>query len=302
MKTVTFYYTQSGQAFNVAQSLCSPLVSAGHIVIYKEIIPIQEYPFPWTKYEFFDSFPETRLGIPPSGICPIVLSDVEDADLVIIVGQSWFLSPSLPLQSFFADSDVRRYLKGKNVIFVNACRNMWLMTSRQIKEYLNDLQANFVGQLVLQDKHPNLISALTIVRWLLYGKKGESYFLPYAGITDDDIYRCTRFGEIILQEWKFGSFLYLQNKLLDSGAIVYKPSIVFIEKAGHRMFGYWACFIRKKGGFRDKHRKGRVECFFYYLLFVLFLVSPFAQLFFYLTYPLHRVQKHKIEDTYLKYN
>jgi len=109
MKTVVFYYTQSGQALSAVQNICKPLAGttgSENILIYKQIIPLQDYPFPWNGDEFFDTFPETRLGLPPSGISPIDLSDVEDADLVIVAGQSWFLSPSLPLQSFFTDRQI----------------------------------------------------------------------------------------------------------------------------------------------------------------------------------------------------
>lgn len=300
LKTVVFYYTQSGQALSVARSICEPMEKAGACIVYKEIIPVQQYPYPWSKYEFFDSFPETRLGMPPSGIHQIDLTDADDVDLVIIVGQSWFLSPSLPLQSFFEDTEVRRYLKGRNVLFVNACRNMWLMTGRKVKAYLRDIQAHLVGHIVLQDRHPNLVSALTIVRWLMYGKKGRSFLLPSAGISDADISDCSKFGGIILDGISDGGFSQLQDRLLASGAIDYKPSILFLEKAGHRMFGFWAKFIRRKGGFRDKRRRLRVECFFYYLLFVLFLISPLGQLFFYLTYPLHRVRQHQLEDVNIK--
>ena len=104
MKIAVFYYTQSGQALNVARSICSKMNDVS--VVYKEIVPLTTYPFPWSKNAFFDAFPETRLGIPPSGIVPMDFSDVEDAGLVLVVGQSWFLSPSLPLQSFFTDDNI----------------------------------------------------------------------------------------------------------------------------------------------------------------------------------------------------
>ena len=148
MKIAVFYYTQSGQALNVARSICSKMNDVS--VVYKEIVPLTTYPFPWSKNAFFDAFPETRLGIPPSGIVPMDFSDVEDAGLVLVVGQSWFLSPSLPLQSFFTDEQVKQYLSGRKVVFVNACRNMWLMTSRKVKAYLSDAHAKMVGQIVLQ--------------------------------------------------------------------------------------------------------------------------------------------------------
>lgn len=292
MKVAVFYYSQSGQALNAVKSICSVFQH----VEYKQIVPLQDYPFPWNKDEFFDTFPETRLGIPPSGIKPMDFSDIEDADLVFVVGQSWFLSPSLPLQSFFADEQVRSYLKGRHVVFVNVCRNMWLMTGRKVKGYLKEMNARLIGHIVMQDNAPNLVSALTIVRWLLYGKKQPSWMLPGAGVSASDISGASKFGEIILEACGNNDFSMLQEKLLSAGAIKYNPSILFLEKMGHRMFGLWAKFIRMKGGFRDARRLTRVNLFFYYLLIVLFVVSPFAQLVFYLTWPLRRVGKHRLED------
>ena len=293
MKTAVFYYTQSGQALNVAKSLCREMQGE---VVFKQIIPLHDYPFPWDKDDFFAVFPETRLGIPLSGIEQLDFSDIEDADLVMVVGQSWFLSPSQPLQSFFVDQQVKEYLKGKHVVFVNACRNMWLMTSRKVKAYLKAAEANGVGHVVLQDKASNLVSALTIVRWLMFGKQRGTKLLPDAGISENDISEASRFGRVIESAWKNNNLSRLQGELLSIGAIQYKPSIMFLEKTGHRMFGFWAKYIRRKGEFGDVRRRFRTNLFFYYLLVVLFLISPFGQLAFYLTYPLHRVGYHKDID------
>ena len=298
MKVAVFYYSQSGQALSVAKSICGPLVEQGHQVVYKQICPLEDFPFPWDKDEFFDIFPETRLGLPPIGNKAIDFSDIEDAGLVVIAGQSWFLSPSVPIQSFFLDEEVRAYLHNRDMIFVNACRNMWLMTSRQIKRYAKEIGARLVGHIVLQDNHANLISALTIVRWLMFNRK-DGKLLPDAGVSQKDIDSTDRFGNAIADAYQNDKVDTLQDELLREGAIIYKPSILFLEKAGHRMFGLWAKFIRKKGGFRDKRRMMRVNMFFYYLLFVLFVVSPFGQLFFFLTYPLQKVNFHKHVDCYL---
>ena len=298
MKVAVFYYSQSGQALSVAKSICGPLVEQGHQIVYKQICPLEDFPFPWDKDEFFDIFPETRLGLPPVGNKAIDFSDIEDAGLVVIAGQSWFLSPSVPIQSFFLDEEVRAYLHNRDMIFVNACRNMWLMTSRQIKRYAKEIGARLVGHIVLQDNHANLISALTIVRWLMFNRK-DGKLLPDAGVSQKDIDSTDRFGNAIADAYKNDKVDTLQDELLREGAIIYKPSILFLEKAGHRMFGLWAKFIRKKGGFRDKRRMMRVNMFFYYLLFVLFVVSPFGQLFFFLTYPLQKVNFHKHVDCYL---
>jgi hypothetical protein len=300
MKVAVFYYTQSGQAYSVARSIChaleQPSPDSEWQVVYKQIVPKEHYPFPWNKYEFFDTFPETRLGMPPSGIEPIDFSDIADAGLVLIVGQSWFLSPSLPLQSFFTDEQVKSYLNGREIIFVNACRNMWLMTARKVKRYVAEANARLAGHIVLQDNAPNLVSVLTIIRWLMYGKQEASGLLPRAGVSEADLAGAAQFGEIIKRAWTAHDWKHLQDRLIEAGAVNYKPSVLFLEKAGHRMFGLWARFVRRKGGFRDQRRRRRLWLFYAYLLAVLFLVSPFAQLFFYLTYPLHHVSQQRRED------
>lgn len=177
MKIAVFHYSQTGQAATAARNLFST-VDASTVVKHKAIRPVQDFPFPWDLYKFFDAFPETRLGLPPTGIQPIDFQDIADADLVVVVGQSWFLSPPLPLQSFFADSEVKAYLSGRKVVFVNVCRNMWLMTIRWVKAYLKSVGAELVGHIVLQDHHNNLVSAATVVRWLIHGRKEASRLLP----------------------------------------------------------------------------------------------------------------------------
>jgi len=47
-KIAVFYYTQSGQALQIVQSVCQPLEKAGNTVIYKAIEPEKPFPFPWT--------------------------------------------------------------------------------------------------------------------------------------------------------------------------------------------------------------------------------------------------------------
>lgn len=301
MKIAVFVYSQSGQAEEAAKRIFSSCKydtnnTNEDTIIFKTIIPEQDYPFPWDKTSFFDTFPETRLGIPPSGIKPIDMSDVEDAGLVVIVGQSWFLSPSLPLQSFFYNEQIRDYLNGRNVLFINVCRNMWLKTIQWIKDYLHKVNAKLVGHIVLQDRHQNLVSAATIVRWLLHGQKEASLILPAAGVSEENLSKAKRFGVIIRKAVDAGGYDNLQTELLSAGAIQYKPSIIHVEKIGYRMFGFWAKFIRNKGRFRDSRRLFRVRLFYIYLVIVLFFVSPFVQLFFLLTYPLRRISKNRQID------
>lgn len=292
MKTAIFYYSQSGQAKEIAQSLAK---SMGEVVV-KEIRPTMTFPYPWSRRDFFDAFPESRLGLPPCKIEELGLRNCQDSGVIVMVCQSWFLSPSLPLQAFMEDPEVRAFMKGRKVVLVNGCRNMWLMTMHKVRNSLGDMGAEMVGHIVMQDRNPNLVSVMTIICWLFYGKKQRSWLLPSAGVSPTDIDRGEHFGKIIAKAIADDDYANLQRRLVEAGAIDYKPSVLFLEKIGHRMFGLWARFIRKKGNFGDSRRQFRCTLFIIYLVVVLYLISPFGVLFFWLTYPLRNISRQKDND------
>lgn len=288
LTVAVFYYTQTGQALAIARSLCAPLEAAGCRVVTREIHPVTAYPYPWSSEAFFQVFPESRLGI-ACAIEPVDLSgEVAEADLVLVVGQSWYLSLSTPLHAFFQSPEVRAYLHGRPVVFVNGCRNMWVMTQHEMRRYLREIGARYVGFIELHDKAPNLVSVLTIIRWLFYGRKEATRLLPAAGVSQRDVADADRFGLIILRTLYDGQWEQLQERLMHEGAVTFIPQLYFIERNGYRMWGRWAHFVRRRGGAGDPRRQGRLRLFKAYLFFVLYAVSPFGLLFYGLTYPLRR--------------
>ena len=288
LTVAVFYYTQTGQALAIARSLCAPLEAAGCRVVTREIRPVTAYPYPWSSEAFFQVFPESRLGI-ACAIEPVDLSGaVAEADLVLVVGQSWYLSLSTPLHAFFQSPEVRAYLHGRPVVFVNGCRNMWVMTQIETRRYLREIGARYVGFIELHDKAPNLVSVLTIIRWLFYGRKEATRLLPAAGVSQRDVADADRFGLVILRTLYDGQWEQLQERLMREGAVTFIPQLYFIERNGYRMWGRWAHFVRHRGGAGDPRRQGRLRLFKAYLFFVLYAVSPFGLLFYGLTYPLRR--------------
>ena len=288
LTVAVFYYTQTGQALAIARSLCAPLEAAGCRVVTREIRPVTAYPYPWSSEAFFQVFPESRLGI-ACAIEPVDLSGaVAEADLVIVAGQSWYLSLSTPLHAFFQSPEVRAYLHGRPVVFVNGCRNMWVMTQSETRRYLREIGARYVGFIELHDRAPNLVSVLTIIRWLFYGRKEATRLLPAAGVSQRDVADADRFGLILLRTLYDGQWEQLQERLMREGAVTFIPQLYFIERNGYRMWGRWAHFVRRRGGAGDPRRQGRLRLFKAYLFFVLYAVSPFGLLFYWLTYPLRR--------------
>ena len=286
-KIALFYYTQTGQALRIAEKICEPLEQAGCEVVRKEIIPEEQFSYPWSAMGFFQAFPESRLGI-PCKLELIDLKDVEDVDLVMIAGQSWYLSWSIPLHAFFQSDEIRRYLKGRPVVVCMGCRNMWVMTQQLTREYISKAGGKYVGFISLQDKAANLISAITIIRWLFYDKKSATRLLPAAGVSPEDIDNATVYGRIIHDAMEQNDYTGMQEKLMSNHAVTFLPTVYFIEKNGYKLWGQWARFILKKGAYNEPKRKPFLRIFCAYLFFVMYAVSPFGMIFFYLTYPFRR--------------
>ncbi|MCB0700953.1 MAG: dialkylresorcinol condensing enzyme DarA [Chitinophagales bacterium] len=293
-KILVLYYTQSGQLRNILDSVVSDIKDETDID-FAEIKPEQPFSFPWKASSFFDAMPESVLMV-PSPIQPLpeeVIS--KDYDLVILGYQPWFLSPSQPTSSFL-QSEYATLLNGKPVVTVVGCRNMWLNGQERVKELLQKNNAKLVGNIVLVDTHPNLISLLTVIRWAFKGQKEPSRFLPAAGVQDEDINNASRFGKTIFNSLANNTLPRLQEALLQDRAISLKPGLVVLEKRGITNFRKFAPYIRKKGGPGDPNRKGRVDLFKSLLLTGIFILSPISTLTAKLQQQLQRKQLKKAVD------
>jgi len=132
---------------------------------------------------------------------------------------------------------------------------------------------------------------VTIIYWLTTGKKDRMWgIFPLPGISDKDISESKRFGDPIAEALNNYDFSDLQAKLLKLKSVEIVPSVLSLEKKGKKIFGIWSKFIRKKGGPGNPERVPRLKMFKWYLLTVIFLVTPIATLVFYLTYPLFYFQ------------
>lgn len=272
-RILILYYTQTGQQRAILESLASPLSAAGHDVHYENIQPVEAYPFPWSAYQFFNAFPETfhqkTLALKPPGE-----KAYESYDLVILGYQPWFLTPSRPVSSFLQSDEGKRILNNKNVITVLGCRNMWLGAQEKVKRHLQNAGAHLKGHIALVDTSGNLVSLITILRWMLGGKKEAFLFFPPAGVAETDIRNAARFGKTIEQALAAGDYGGLQEKLLSQGAIDVKPSLVLLEKRGQKGFSVWSRFIASGGSLHSTGRKIRVYTFLYVLLPAIFILSP----------------------------
>jgi len=232
--------------------------------------------------------PESFTGI-ACDLNPLSVTGQEDFDLIIIAWQPWYLSPSIPVHAFFQLETSRKLLSGKPVITIVGSRNMWITAHERVMEYLRSMQANPVGNLVLYDKAPNLLSVISIIHWMFTGKK-EGFFgiIPHAGVSDDDIRNSSKFGDIILDSIRSSDLESIRPALVNAGAVDVYPLLVMFEKRAKIFFRLWASYILKKGNYGDPARITRVRLFKYYLLIVIYFVSPFASLLYFVFKPFRK--------------
>lgn len=285
------YYSQTGQLTNILNNIATTLSGEEVNISYHEIVPKKKFPFPWTQEEFYGVFPETFLQIPTplEAVPPNVLQ--KKYDLVILGYTTWYLTPSIPINSFLKSEEAKVLLNNTPVVTVSASRNMWIMAQEKVKKLLQANSAKLVGNIALVDKNLNHISVITIVHWLMGGKKTRMFgVFPKPGVSDSDIQASSRFGDPIKAALLKNDYSDLQSNLLSIGAVKVEASLIATDIRGNMVFTKWANQLIKKEG---EERKKWLVYFKYYLLFAIWLIAPIVFIVFLLTYlPMYRkIQK-----------
>lgn len=283
---LVIHYSQSGQLTEIVNNIVLPIKDNKNVTIdYYNIEMQQPFPFPWSKKEFFGCFPESFLQ-KPSNIKPVpehILN--KKYDLVILGYQIWYLTPSIPINSFLNSTYAKQLLNNTPVITVIGCRNMWIMAQEKMKQKLQELQANLVGNIVLADRHLNHISVITIGKWMLSGKKTRVLgIFPKPGVSQKDINESVKFGKVINKHLLNNDFSNLQKSLLSKNAVKIKPFLITVDKRANLIFSKWAAHIYAKGEKNSKKRYFWEKIFNYYLLFAIWVIAPIVFILFLFTY------------------
>ena len=294
------YYSQTGQTKEIAENLVKPFQDKKQYNIdYYQIKPEKEYDFPWDGKDFYNAFPESFQQIPTAIKKPEEKILNTDYDLVVLAYQIWFLTPSIPVNSFLKSEFAKTILANKKVITVISCRNMWAKAQRKTKVLIDNAGGKLIANIAFVDHAPNLISVITISHWLMGGKKDKKYgIFPTPGVAEKDILNASKYGEIILQSWQENDFENLQEKIIAAKGVYLKPFIIFMDEKANKMFQIWSTFILKN---EDK-RKVKILFFKYYLLIALFIISPIIFVIFFLTSPLRKKAIRKKRSLYYSVN
>ncbi|MDN6886027.1 dialkylresorcinol condensing enzyme [Variovorax sp. CAN2819] len=273
-RVLVLRYSQSGQLDEVADRIVAPLKADPAIQVHEEVLrPLQPYPFPWPFISFFDAFPESA-HMKPQPLAPLTLTGDEDFDLVVLPYQVWFLAPSQPVAAFLKHPVAARLLKGKPVVTVIACRNMWLLAQEKLKGMLDDVGARLIDNVVLTDPGPTLATFFTTPAWLIWGRKRGFWGMPDAGLSADQIAGTARFGralrDALHQDLERGT----QPLLAGLGAVQANARLLISEKAGTRSFYLWGKLIMAAGGPGAWQRKPLLLLYVLFLLVLIITVVP----------------------------
>ena len=267
-KVLAVYFTQSGQLGDIMDSFIAPLIASGNSVEKLRVSPVNKFPFPWSTPVFFAAMPDSVLLV-ESALEPFQFKETK-YDLIILGFQPWFLSPSIPASSLMQHPAFKAVAADTPVVTISGCRNMWINAQEKNKKLLKNAGAKLVGNIALVDKHNNYASLVTILYWMLTGKKDRKWgIFPRPGVSDEDITGASRFGETVKEQLQTGDWAVLQDRLVQQKAVDVKYQYMFIERKAARLFLIWANIISKK-----KKRSGWLVAFKYYLLIALCIAAP----------------------------
>ncbi len=247
-KVLIVYFSQTGQLERVVRSVTAPLESTPAISVhFEQLVPVAAFPFPWPFLRFFDVFPECVYLDPPE-LSALAANPADDYDLVVLGYQPWYLSPSLPMTAFLKSPVAADLLRGKPVITIVACRNMWVMAQEEVKKLIVANGGRLIDNIVLIDQGSSGESFVTTVRWMLTGRSDRFLGLfPPAGVADSEIERIRVCGERIRDVLVSDSAPLSQPLLADLHPFEIDQKNLLPETLGRRSFRIWGWLIRRLG-------------------------------------------------------
>ncbi len=217
--------------------------------------------------------PESVLLEPPA-LEPLVVRADERFDLIVLAYQVWYLAPAGPITAFLKSDIGKQLLRGRPVVTVIACRNMWLAAQETVKRMVQEAGGRLRDNVVFIDQGGTLATFITMPRWLLTGRRDAFWGLPAAGVAEKEIADSDRFGRALLNAMRADREREEAPMLAGLGAARVDPRLIFSERAGQRVFSMWSRLIRRGGAPGSAGRKLLLALFCAYLVAVILTLVP----------------------------
>ena len=276
-RVLIVYFSQTGQMRRVAESVAAPLLAGGVEVSWLPLDVEKPYPFPWPFFQFFDQFPEAAHGIPPQ-LRPLGEAANGHYDLIILAYTVWFLAPAPPIVAFLKSPQGCALLKGRPIVTLISCRNMWVMAQEKMKTLLADAGAMHCDNIVLTDPSSSAASFITTPRWMLTGKTDPLWGMPSPGLAEANISGASRFGYALLAALKAGRLDGRQAVLTGLEAVKVDVRLIPSERVGSRSFFVWGKLVRLAGPQGAAARKPVLLAYAIFLVAIILTVVPLTML------------------------
>jgi hypothetical protein len=297
-RVLVVHFSQTGQLARVARRLVSPLTDANNVELVEETLrPRRPYPFPWPLWRFLDAMPETVLLEPPA-LEPYSVRADDRFDLIILAYQVWYLAPSGPMTAFLRSEAGKRLLRGRPVVTVIACRNMWLLAQETVKRLIREAGGRLLDNVAFTDQGGTLATLVTTPRWLLTGRRNAFWGLPAAGVAEQEIAKADRFGLALLNALRADREREDAPMLAGLGAARVDPRLIFSERAARRAFSAWSRLIRLGGAPGSIARVPMLALFSVYLVAMILTVVPTSLLVQRITRPLFAARLRSLQAYY----
>jgi hypothetical protein len=291
-RVLVVHYSQTGQLNDIVASVIRPLQQSANIdVTSLPLKPVQPYPFPWPFWRFFNTFPECVYEDPdPIELLPLA-ADAE-FDLIILAYTVWFVSPSLPTMAFLQSPAARRLIRGKPLITLIGCRNMWLMAQERVKIKIEELGGHLIDNIALVDLAHMAATFISTPMWMLTGKRGPflNGTVPRAGVPFDEIARASRFGEAIARQLPERPGNDYSPMLKGLSAVSINEGLIASETIVRRSFRLWGGLLRALGNRQSITRRIVLGLYVLFLVTVILTVVPISAVLKRLLTPLTRAR------------
>ena len=167
-------------------------------------------------------------------------------------------------------------VRGRPVVTVTACRNMWLMAQERMKQLLANDGAHHCDHVALVDQGSALATFITTPRWLLTGRKNAFWGLPAAGVPADEIAASRRFGWALREALQRDGEQRHEPMLRGLRACAVDPRLIAGEKIGRRSFRFSARMLRKAGRPGAPLRRVLLAFYLVFLLVMIVVIMPLS--------------------------
>ncbi|UFS96842.1 hypothetical protein [Nocardia huaxiensis] len=242
-------YTQTGQLREAVAAFTAPLVAAGWTIRWVDVVPDNEFPFPWSIRSFFGVFaastdPRATVALRP----PAAGFHTEPDELVILAAQVWFLSPSLPVRALLTDHP--ELFADRDVLAFMVCRDKWYSAAVEMRTVLDGVGARFAGVVAATDTSRHLISMVTTLRWMLLGKRQGFLGFPAAGVGEHEHERLRTAGRAIAaaaapSDRTAADVVTRALPTVDAAPV--EPLIAGADLMAGRLFRTWGAAVRAAG-------------------------------------------------------